>query len=126
MKNIFIVLIFFALTMTSCKKTKLTGDNSGLTGSWTWIGGWSDGGNTNFKLDLTEKGKYKLFNGKEKIDHGRLISENNKLKFESDKLFNKGTFAGGKYKIIYYKNDTLSIGSVVWTDFPSSTYVKNK
>lgn len=128
--KIYIVIFFIALTSLTCKKTALKDEHSGLVGSWTWVNGWSDGANSSFRLDLKEKGKYKLFNGSEKIDYGRLVAKNNRLRFESDKPFRKGYFSSpsgdGRHKIIYNKNDTLFIGSDEWTDFPTSTYVKKK
>jgi hypothetical protein len=117
------LMVILLLPSQSCKKTKLTGDYSGLIGNWSWIGGWSDNGNTNYKLELLEKGKYKLFNGNDKIDYGRLLEKNNKLTFKSERLFHKGYFTED-YQILLFKNDTLLIGSDHINDFPSSTYVK--
>ncbi|MHB8261298.1 MAG: hypothetical protein ACYDCN_10465 [Bacteroidia bacterium] len=118
-KNIlFLILILIAIL--GCKKTKLDGEYSGLTGNWVWIWGWEDGGNTNFKLDLIEKGKYTLYNGSDKIDFGRLVEKNNTLTFISDKLFHKGHFSSGETQITSFKNDTLELGNNTAFDFPSS------
>ena len=49
-------MLLIVSTITSCKKTKLTGDNSNYIGTWRWYAGWSDNSNTNYKLELKEKG----------------------------------------------------------------------
>jgi hypothetical protein len=125
MKKLLLLTVILGSTVVqiSCKKTKLTGDYSGLAGNWEWISGWSDNGNTNYKLDLLEKGKYKLYNGSDKIDAGRLIEKNSKLTFKSNKLFHKGYFTD-EHQILFVKNDTLFIGNDHSNDFPSSVYVK--
>ncbi|HWY11056.1 MAG TPA: hypothetical protein VN026_07015 [Bacteroidia bacterium] len=118
------ITLVFSLVFYSCKKTKLEGNYSGLAGTWKWFSGWSDNANSNFKLDLKEKGKYKLFNGNEKIDFGRLLEKNGKLIFVSDKLFKKGYFSSGEHQITYHNIDTLVIGNDHIWDFPSSGYIK--
>lgn len=113
------------LVSSACRKTQLSGEYAGLPGTWLWIGGWSDGGNTGFRLELFGKGKYRLYSGNKKIDYGRLVEMQSKLTFVSNKPFHKGYFYGKQHKIILFRNDTLSIGSDQWTDFPSSSYVKS-
>ncbi len=122
MKKI-IFLLLIGCFFTNCKKTKLTGDNAKFIGTWTWIGGWSDGANENFKLVIVYKGKYKLYNGSDKIDYGRILDKNGYLTFISDKPFNKGYFAGGESQLTYYeKQDQIGIGNISIRDFPSSGY----
>jgi hypothetical protein len=118
-----IVTLVLAVVQTSCKKTKFTGEYSGMAGNWEWVSGWPDSGNTNFKLELLEKGKYKLYNGSYKIDAGRLIEKNGGLFFKSNKLFDKGYFSE-YHEILLVKNDTLYIGSHRISDFPSSAYAR--
>jgi len=125
-KGAIFVSLLVVWACAACKKTKLTGNYPGLAGTWIWVSGVSDGGSEKYKLDLLEKGKYKLYNGGDKIDYGRLIEDNSKLTFISDKLFHKGYFANGEHKIVYFKNDTLAIGSDHIFDFPSSIYIRSK
>ena len=125
-KETIFIIVMFILIMTSCKKTKLEGEYTNLSGTWKWYSGWSDNGNINLKLDLLEKGKYKLYNGNDKIDFGRLVEKNSRLKFISDRLFNKGTFSDNEHTIVSIKEDSLVIGSDDTFDYPTSYYVKNK
>jgi|JI9StandDraft_1071089.scaffolds.fasta_scaffold31082_5 hypothetical protein len=123
MKKI-ILLFILVFTLTNCKKEKLTGDNSIFVGTWTWFTGWW-AINPNFKLIITEKGKYKLFNGEDKIDYGRLFQKNGYLTFISDKPRHKGYF-GSDHQLTYINTDTIGIGNSEIRDFPSSAYVRQK
>ena len=122
--KIIVIVLLIVSTITSCKKTKLTGDNSNYIGTWRWYAGWSDNSNTNYKLELKEKGKYKLFNGNDKIDYARLVDKNGKLTFVSDKPFHKGKFASGDHQLSFSSKDTIGIGNDNIWDFPSSGYVR--
>ncbi len=108
----------------SCSKTKLVGKYDGIAGTWKWFTGWSDNGNPNFKLDLKEKGKYKLYNGNDKIDFGRTLDKNGKLFLVSDKPFKKGYFVGGDHEVSLHNTDTLGIGNDQMRDFPNSGYIR--
>lgn len=121
-RNLFILVIFVTLSGYSCKKEKLAGYYSNLPGSWSWVSGWPDNGNKNYRLEFTKKGQYKFYNGDDKIDYGRLM-DNGKLTFVSDRTFGKGHFSKD-HQIVLLKNDTLCIGSESVSDFPSSVYVK--
>jgi len=123
--KIIIITLVIVFTITSCKKTKLTGENSNYIGTWRWLSGWSDNSNTNFKLELKEKGTYKLFNGNDKIDYGRLVKKNGKLTFLSDVPFHKGNFGYGENKLIISNKDTIGIGNDECFDCPSSCYIRN-
>lgn len=85
MKPISIVLIvLFLIQVTSCKKSKLSSQQSNIDGCYKLIGDFDDGGS--YELNLKERGKYKLYKGKLMVDHGRLLLENNHLIFHSDKI----------------------------------------
>jgi len=118
------ISLVLSFVFNSCSKTKLVGKYDGLAGTWKWFAGWSDNGNPNFKLDLKEKGKYKLYNGSKKIDYGNMLEKNGKLAFMSEVLLKGGYFAGGNHQIIFHSPDTIGIGSDHISDFPSSWYVK--
>jgi hypothetical protein len=124
MKKIIFALLILAFAMTNCKKTKLSGDNSKFVGTWRWYGGWSDNASTNFKLEISEKGKFKLFNSSDKIDYGRLLDKDGKLTFISDKPRNKGYFADNEHQLSFYNTDTIGIGHEGYRDYPSSGYVR--
>ena len=85
----FILIFVFSLTLLTCKKTKLSGDNKMFIGTWHWVDGWGDKGTTDHKLHIMEKGKYKLYKGTKKVDHGRIISEGKYLRFTSDNVVDK-------------------------------------
>ena len=109
-------MTIFLLT-NSCRKDKLTGDNATLSGTWNWtdahcaclefpfnpqIVGYS------LKLELIEKGKYKLYKNDKKIEHGRLLKVHDFYTFKDDDIRKKDDRLDG-LKIIYCKNDTLEI-----------------
>jgi hypothetical protein len=124
MKKI-VVLFILVFTLTSCKKEKLTGDNSKFVGTWIWNTGWW-ANYPDYKLVIVDKGKYKLFNGNDKIDHGRILNKNGSLTFISDKLHNKGSFGNGYNQLTFINTDTIGVGNSGIRDFPSSIYVRQK
>jgi hypothetical protein len=71
----YLIICAISFSFLTCKKTKLDGDYSRLVGTWQWYAGWSDKGTTALKLDLKERGKYKLYKGNDKIEHGRLLKK---------------------------------------------------
>ena len=85
----FILICIFSLSLLTCKKTKLSGDNRMFVGTWHWIYGYGDKGTTDHKLHIMENGKYKLYKGSKKVDHGRIISEGKYLRFKSDNVVDK-------------------------------------
>lgn len=123
-----ILVLFSSLLTGSCKKEKLDGDYSYLVGTWTWIGGWSDGGSEDYKLELLEKGKYKLYKNNEKVESGRLVKDGDNLKFLSNnyiKKLGRNYLFLHKRKIFKFPNsNTITIKAEVCCDFPSSTFVK--
>jgi hypothetical protein len=102
----------------------MTGDNSKFVGTWTWYTGWW-AIEPNFKLIITDKGKYKLFDGDDKIDYGRMVDKNEYLTFISDKPRNKGYFSSD-HQLTYIKTDTIGIGNPGIRDFPSYAFARQK
>jgi hypothetical protein len=127
-KLTYLFLCVLAVTFMTCKKTKLNGDFSKLVGTWHWYAGWSDGGSTDLKLDLKEKGKYKLYKGNDKIEHGRLLKNENFLEFKSDDIFDKlgkkSLFLNRRF-IVYITDSTFSVGCGNCFDAPSSGFRKD-
>ena len=119
-----IILLIFALTILSCKKDKLAGNDAQLDGTWRWFGGYDDGGNADLKLLIKDKGKYKLYRGNKKIEHGRLQYESGYVKFISDDLFSKSAFNTDGRSIQRFQNDTINIYKVFFTDQPTSGFVR--
>ena len=101
------------LTIFSCKKDKLTGDNKILIGTWTTIpyscGCCTAPGGTptdpKYKLELIEKGKYKLYKDGKKIEDGRLLIVDGFLTFKCGEM--KSHFDGKK--IDKFNADTLKL-----------------
>ena len=121
----FIYLILILVLFTTCKKTKLKDNWSVLEGTWYWSRGWGDGGNKDLKLDLKERGVYKLFLKKKKIDHGRLHYTNNYIKFISDKLFfNKELMLDTKM-IVFQSNDSINVTKTDCADCAFTTFRKD-
>jgi hypothetical protein len=121
----YLILALAFIAFTTCKKTKLKGDYDNLAGTWHWSRGWGDGGTKELKLDLKERGKYKLFRNKDKIDHGRLLKENGYLKFISEKIFNnKGLMLDTK-QIVFISNDTINITKTDCADCAFTTFKKD-
>lgn len=115
---VFIILIF---TLTSCKKQKMIGDNSRFVGTWKWYTGWW-AITPNYKIVITDNGKFKLFDGDNKIDYGRLLNKDGYLTFISDKPFNKGYFSNERYQLSFHNTDTIGIGNAIISDFPNAGY----
>ena len=127
--KISVVIILTTAFILSCKKTKLDGDYEKLVGTWHWASGWSDDGSQDYKLDLKEKGKYKLFKGDKKVEYGRLIKDGDKLKFVSDnfikKIAHRYLFLNGRKIYILPIDNTITIIEQPCCDYPSSTFLKN-
>lgn len=113
--------------LTNCKKTKLTDEYENLVGTWHWSGGWSDQGSTDIKLDLKERGRYKLYKAGKKIEHGRLVKDGEYLKFIKDYVinFNQGSFRLNSRKILNHTDKQLSIGLPDVWDGSSSGFEKD-
>lgn len=117
-------LILALFLFTTCKKTKLKKEYAPLEGDWRWSRGWGDGGTKELKLDLKERGKYKLFRNKDKIDHGRLLKTDGYLKFISEKLFNNKELMLDSKMIVYFSNDSINITKTDCADCAFSTFRK--
>jgi len=127
LRQISYLTICLALT-TSCKKDKLTGDNQVLVGSWTSTSTLPNCGtipgqpyNPNFKLELKEKGNYKLFRGDKKIETGRLLIVNGLVTFDCRE---KNSELNAR-KILKFNADTLNIDRNVCYDDYEFRFVKN-
>ncbi len=118
-------LILALFLFTTCKKTKLKKEYASLEGTWRWSRGWGDGGTKELKLDLKERGKYKLFRNKDKIDHGRILKTDGYLKFISEKLFNNKDLMLDNKMIVYFSNDSVNITKTDCTDCAFSTFRKD-
>lgn len=116
---------------SSCKKDKLANDYKELIGTWTTLSSMGDVGNcgfvmgtstnTNLKLKLIEKGRYKLYSGDKKIEAGRLIIKNGLVTFEDTER--KSTLNGRT--ILKFNSDTLSIDRNVCDNAYVYNFVKN-
>ena len=121
---LFISTIF--LITFSCKKDKLTGDNKILIGTWasisktcgccTIIGTPYD---PQYKLELLEKGKYKLYQKGKKIEDGQLLIVDGFVTFKCGER--KGHF--NDKKIVKFNSDTLNIDHGCEKEF-QYTFVK--
>jgi hypothetical protein len=124
---LFITIIY--LIAFSCKKDKLTGDNKLLIGTWitipktcgccTFIGTPHD---PLYKLELLERGKYKLYENGKKIEYGKLIIVNGYVTFDCSEL-TKSRFDGKRIET--FNSDTLNIDIICKTDFVY-TFIKKK
>ncbi len=123
----YLSLLLIALLFTNCKKTKLTGEYENLVGTWHWIGGWADNGSTDIKLDLKERGRYKLYKGGKKIEHGRILKDGEYLRFIKDfpARFNQSTFKLHDRKILNHTDKQLGIGLPNVWDGSSSGFEKD-
>ena len=115
------LLILFA----TCKKAKLRGEFEPLKGTWHWNRGWGDGGTKELKLDLKERGRYKLFRNKDKIEYGRLVKKDGYVKFISEKLFNNKDLMLDTKMIVYISNDTINITKTDCSDCAFTTFKKD-
>jgi hypothetical protein len=115
------------LSFSECRKAKLRGEYSVLEGEWIWSRGWGDAGTRELKLDLKERGKYKLFRGKKKIEFGKIIKTDTYLKFVSgniNPLTNKNQMLDNKM-ITFFSNDSINITRTDCADCAFSTFRKN-
>lgn len=120
----YLYLFFIPLLFTTCNKAKLKGDWVVLEGRWHWYRGWGDGGTTELKLDLKERGRYKLFRNKNKIEYGRLVKKDGYVKFVSEKLFNNKDLMLDTKQIVFMSNDSINITKTDCTDCAFSTFRK--
>ena len=113
--------------LTNCKKTKLTGEYENLVGTWHWVGGWADNGSSDIKLDLKERGRYKLYKGSKKIEHGRLVKDGEYIKFIKDYSinFNQSSFRLYGRKILNHTDTQLDVGLPNVWDGSSSGFEKD-
>lgn len=120
----YLYLFFIPLFFTTCNKAKLKGDWAVLEGRWHWYRGWGDGGTTELKLDLKERGRYKLFRNKNKIEYGRLVKKDGYVKFVSEKLFNNKDLMLDTKQIVFMSSDSINITKTDCTDCAFSTFRK--
>ena len=120
----FLYLLLILFTFTTCNKAKLKGEWAVLEGRWHWYRGWGDGGTTELKLDLKERGRYKLYRNKDKIEYGRLVKKDGYVKFISEKLFNNKDLMLDTKMIVYIGNDSIHITKTDCTDCALSTFRK--
>ena len=129
MKNKALAYVFCTLIIFSfsgCRKAKLRGEYAPLEGEWHWSRGWGDGGNRELKLDLKERGKYKLFRNKKKIEFGRIVRTGTHLKFVSgniNPLTNKNEMLDQKM-IVFFSGDSINITRTDCADCAFSTFRK--
>lgn len=104
------VLLLFSLT--NCQKAKLVDQKRVLIGTWTSLptnlscGYIPVGGlNPNLKLELFERGKYKLYKGDTKIEAGRLLEIDGYLTFDCLDRDNELKYR----KILKFNSDSLNI-----------------
>jgi hypothetical protein len=123
----FIIATLLLFTL-SCKKDKLTGENKLLIGKWnstsTTFGCGIVAGtpyNPNLTIDLYEKGKYKLYEGSQKIETGRLIIENTLVMFICRE---KNSKLNGK-TILNFTSTTMNIDRNACDDDYLFRFVKN-
>ena len=120
----FLYLFFVTLLFTTCNKAKLKGEWAVLEGRWYWYRGWGDGGTKELKLDLKERGRYKLFRNKDKIEYGRLVKKDGYVKFVSEKLFNNKDLLLDTKMITYIGDDSIHITKTDCADCALSTFRK--
>ena len=123
----YFIIVLMVILFTNCKKTKLTGEYENLVGTWHWVGGWADNGSIDIKLDLKERGRYKLYKGEKKIEHGRLVKEGEYIKFVKDYTitFNHSSFKLYDRKILNHTDLQLGIGTPNVRDGASSGFEKD-
>jgi hypothetical protein len=125
-----IIWTIFVLAINSCKKDKLTGDNKVLIGTWTYVNSFCDCCEITFfvdrdlKLDLSEKGKYTLFQDGNEVEHGRLTNVNGFVTFNCRDKKKESDFLNTR-KISKFNSDTLYIGLGFCGDGNYDIYIKN-
>lgn len=131
MRNIKIIIwTIFVLVINSCKKDKLTGDNKVLIGTWTYVNSICDccelplNIGRSFKLDLSEKGKYTLYQDGNKVEHGRLTNVNGFVTFNCRDKKKESEFLNTR-KISKFNSDTIYIGLGFCGDSNYDIYIKN-
>ncbi len=125
------ILLILLVSFSSCKKTKLKDDDKTLIGNWHWKGGWSDNGDETIRLDIKQKGKYKLYRDGKLIEYGRILKEKDGyLTFKSDAL--TGIYLGDNdyvlntCKITSINGNELGIAHCPWcSDDKTSDFIKN-
>ena len=120
----FFYLILVLISFTTCKRATLKGEFAVLEGRWYWSRGWGDGGTTELKLDLKERGHYNLYRNKIKIEHGRLVKKDGYVKFISEKLFNNKDLLLDTKQIVFMSNDSINITKTDCSDCAFSTFRK--
>lgn len=111
-KKMFFTLLFFLCLLNACKKDRLEGEFAVINGTWhsttTTLGCGIVVGiptNPNLKLELMEKGRYKLYHDNKKIETGRTEIINGYVTFKCNK---KESELNDKV-LRYYNADTLGI-----------------
>ncbi len=123
-----IISSIFIFALFSCKKDKLSGDNKVLVGTWISISTLANCGtvpgspmNPNYKLELIEKGKYKLYSGSKKIEQGRILIINGLVTFKCNE---RNTILNGR-KVLKFNKDTLNIDRNTCDDDYAYRFIKN-
>lgn len=121
----YIYLILILLSFTTCKKVKLKNEYEVLKGEWRWYRGWGDGGTSELKLELKKRGHYDLYRNTDKIEHGRLVKKDGRVKFISEKIFNNKDLMLNTKMIVFMSNDSINITKTDCADCAFSTFRKN-
>lgn len=100
------------LSLNACKKDRLEGDNAVMIGTWQSTTTVANCGivvgiptNPNLKLELLEKGRYKLYRDGDKIETGTLEIQSGFVAFKCRK---KSSELNDK-RVMYFNADTLGI-----------------
>ncbi len=130
----YVGLLFTIVAFCACKKDRLVDEGEKkLAGTWNWqytSGGFAGGGFSpqtsgyTLKLEVFEKGKYKLYKNETKIEHGRLIKEDGLFKFVHDGVFKKDDILNSQ-KMLKLHGDSLDIGIAYCCDTYIALYTKN-
>lgn len=121
----YFICALWLISFSNCNKAKLRGEYAVLEGSWNWYRGWGDGGSHELKLDLKERGRFKLFRGKKKIEYGRLVKKDGYVKFISENLVNNKELILDQKMIVFMSNDSINITKTDCADCAFSTFSKN-
>lgn len=131
--RISIIISFFLLQISSCKKDELSGDNAKYVGTWYWestsggIIGETKNSQTegySLKLEINENGKYKLYKNNKRVEYGRLqIQGDGTIKFVNDGIKKSDDILENE-KILSFQNNTIQIGVSICCDTFISTYQK--